>query len=51
MAEQLDWMNGQGGLKGMVERTTQSSEHLYGWAERSRRARSPTSRTPRTAPW
>jgi phosphoserine aminotransferase len=35
MAEQLDWMNGQGGLKGMVERTTQSSDHLYGWAERS----------------
>jgi phosphoserine aminotransferase len=35
MAEQLDWMNSQGGLKGMVERTTQSSEHLYGWAERS----------------
>jgi phosphoserine aminotransferase len=35
MAEQLDWMNNQGGLKGMVERTTQSSDHLYGWAERS----------------
>ena len=35
MAEQLDWMNAQGGLKGMVERTMQSSEHLYGWAERS----------------
>jgi phosphoserine aminotransferase len=35
MAEQLDWMNGEGGLKGMVERTTQSSETLYGWAERS----------------
>ncbi|WP_372736831.1 phosphoserine transaminase [Nocardioides sp.] len=35
MAEQLDWMNSQGGLKGMVERTTQSSENLYGWAERS----------------
>ena len=34
MAEQLDWMNSQGGLKGMVERTTQSSEALYGWAER-----------------
>jgi phosphoserine aminotransferase len=34
MAEQLDWMNSQGGLKGMVERTTQSSETLYGWAER-----------------
>jgi phosphoserine aminotransferase len=35
MAEQLDWMNGQGGLKGMVERTTQSSDTLYGWAERT----------------
>jgi phosphoserine aminotransferase len=35
MAEQLDWMNSEGGLKGMVERTTQSSETLYGWAEQS----------------
>jgi len=35
MAEQLDWMNSQGGLKGMVERTTQSSDTLYGWAERT----------------
>ncbi|GAA1922843.1 phosphoserine transaminase [Nocardioides marmoribigeumensis] len=35
MAEQLDWMNAQGGLKGMVDRTTQSSETLYGWAERT----------------
>ncbi len=35
MAEQLDWMNSEGGLKGMVERTTQSSDNLYGWAERS----------------
>ena len=35
MAEQLDWMNSLGGLKGMVERTTQSSGHLYGWAEES----------------
>jgi phosphoserine aminotransferase len=35
MAEQLDWMNSQGGLKGMVERTTQSSDTLYGWAEAS----------------
>ena len=35
MAEQLDWMNSLGGLKGMVERTTQSSETLYGWAERA----------------
>ncbi|WP_408896929.1 phosphoserine transaminase [Nocardioides sp. R1-1] len=35
MAEQLDWMNGQGGLKVMVERTTASSDALYGWAERT----------------
>ncbi len=35
MAEQLDWMNEQGGLKGMVERTTASSDALYGWAERT----------------
>ncbi len=35
MAEQLDWMNAQGGLTGMVERTTASSDALYGWAERT----------------
>ncbi|HQR28164.1 MAG TPA: phosphoserine transaminase [Nocardioides sp.] len=35
MAEQLDWMNAQGGLKGMVERTTASSTALYGWAEQT----------------
>jgi phosphoserine aminotransferase len=35
MAEQLDWMNGQGGLEAMVKRTTASSETLYGWAERT----------------
>jgi phosphoserine aminotransferase len=35
MAEQLDWMNGQGGLSGMVERTTASSDALYGWAEKT----------------
>ena len=35
MAEQLDWMNAQGGLKAMVERTTASSDALYGWAERT----------------
>jgi phosphoserine aminotransferase len=35
MAEQLDWMNAQGGLAGMVERTTASSDALYGWAERT----------------
>ncbi len=35
MAEQLDWMNGQGGLEAMVERTTASSDALYGWAEKT----------------
>lgn len=35
MAEQLDWMNANGGLPGMVERTTASSDALYGWAERT----------------
>ena len=35
MAEQLDWMNAHGGLAGMVERTSASSDALYGWAERT----------------
>ncbi|WP_435747471.1 phosphoserine transaminase [Nocardioides sp. SYSU DS0663] len=35
MAEQLDWMLAHGGLAGMVERTTASSDALYGWAEKS----------------
>ncbi|MFZ2504292.1 MAG: phosphoserine transaminase [Nocardioides sp.] len=35
MAEQLDWMNANGGLAGMVARTTASSSALYGWAEAS----------------
>ncbi len=35
MAEQLDWMLGEGGLDAMVKRTTASSEALYGWAERT----------------
>ncbi|WP_114422483.1 phosphoserine transaminase [Nocardioides houyundeii] len=35
MAEQLDWMNAQGGLAGMVARTTASSDVLYGWAEKT----------------
>jgi phosphoserine aminotransferase len=33
LAEQLDWMNGNGGLEWCVQRTTQSSSILYGWAE------------------
>lgn len=35
MAEQLDWMNANGGLDGMVARTTASANALYGWAERT----------------
>jgi phosphoserine aminotransferase len=35
MAEQLDWMNAGGALPGMVERTTASSDILYGWAEKT----------------
>ncbi|HWB65932.1 MAG TPA: phosphoserine transaminase [Mycobacteriales bacterium] len=35
MAEQLDWMNGNGGLEWAVGRTTESSTLLYGWAEKS----------------
>ena len=35
MAEQLDWMNGAGGLDAMVGRTTASSDALYTWAEKS----------------
>ncbi len=35
MAEQLDWMHAEGGLDGMVARTTASSNALYGWAERT----------------
>jgi phosphoserine aminotransferase len=35
MAEQLDWMNANGSIAGMVERTTASSDALYGWAEKT----------------
>ncbi len=35
LADQLDWMLGQGGLAWCVGRTTASSQHLYGWAEAS----------------
>jgi phosphoserine aminotransferase len=33
LADQLRWMLDNGGLRGMVERTTASSNALYGWAE------------------
>jgi phosphoserine aminotransferase len=35
LAEQVDWLNGLGGLSGAVERTTASSTALYRWAEES----------------
>ncbi|WP_026874660.1 phosphoserine transaminase [Jiangella gansuensis] len=35
LADQLDWLNGQGGLEFAVGRTTASSNHLYSWAEKS----------------
>jgi phosphoserine aminotransferase len=33
LADQLEWMLENGGLDGMVARTTASSGHLYGWAD------------------
>jgi phosphoserine aminotransferase len=33
LADQLEWMLERGGLDGMVARTTESSSHLYRWAE------------------
>ncbi|MDQ3615196.1 MAG: phosphoserine transaminase [Actinomycetota bacterium] len=35
MAEQLDWLNSQGGLDFAVGRTTDSSDRLYTWAEKT----------------
>jgi phosphoserine aminotransferase len=35
LADQLEWMLGNGGLEWCVGRTTKSSGHLYGWAERT----------------
>ncbi|CAA9511660.1 MAG: Phosphoserine aminotransferase [uncultured Solirubrobacteraceae bacterium] len=35
LAEQLDWMLDNGGLEWCVQRTTQSSDTLYGWAQAS----------------
>ncbi|MEX2289794.1 MAG: phosphoserine transaminase [Mycobacteriales bacterium] len=35
MAEQVDWMNAQGGLDWAVARTRDSSDRLYGWAQKS----------------
>jgi len=38
LADQLKWMLSDGGLAGMVSRTTESSSHLYEWAERHEHA-------------
>ncbi|MGW1145866.1 phosphoserine transaminase [Streptomyces sp. NPDC002454] len=38
LAEQLDWINGQGGLDWAVRRTATSARNLYGWAEASKYA-------------
>jgi phosphoserine aminotransferase len=38
--DQVQWMLGLGGLSGCVERTSDSSGRLYGWAERSEYASS-----------
>ena len=59
MGEQLDWFNSNGGLDWCVRRTRDSSEVLYGWADRTsytilrcvRRSLAPsTSTTPSTPP-
>jgi len=38
LGDQLEWMLGHGGLDAMVARTTESSRHLYGWAEQHEHA-------------
>src|SRR5690349_7291061 len=35
LADQVEWFNGQGGLKWATERTAESSGRLYGWADAS----------------
>lgn len=35
LADQLDWLNGNGGLDWAVKRTADSSQRLYSWAEAS----------------
>ncbi len=35
LADQLDWINGQGGLEWAVGRTADSSSRLYTWADKS----------------
>ncbi len=38
LADQLEWILERGGLDAMVARTTESSQHLYGWAEQHEHA-------------
>jgi phosphoserine aminotransferase len=35
LAEQVDWLGGQGGLEWATKRTADSASRLYGWAERT----------------
>ena len=35
LADQLDWMNGQGGLDWCVQRTADSAQRLYTWADKT----------------
>jgi phosphoserine aminotransferase len=35
LADQIDWLIGQGGLRWAVDRTTASSQTLYSWAEKT----------------
>ncbi len=35
LADQIEWINGEGGLDWAVKRTADSSGRLYGWAERT----------------
>jgi phosphoserine aminotransferase len=35
LADQIQWLNGLGGLSGAVDRTRDSSSRLYNWAEKS----------------
>jgi phosphoserine aminotransferase len=38
LAEQLDWLNGNGGLEWSTQRTADSAARLYGWAEKHEHA-------------
>jgi phosphoserine aminotransferase len=38
LADQLEWMLGHGGLDAMVARTSESSRHLYEWADQHEHA-------------